>query len=222
MTVHQQLRLWADEIRAIANEGLRFEGDNPYSARRCRRLLRIAAELFALQDVREADEIERAYHADLGHLAPYPGGDAAIFDEDGQILLIRRRDNGLWAMPGGFFEVGETPAEGTCREAWEETGLEVEPVALSGVYDSRLCGTHSAHQLYQFVFLCRPRDPQACPIVSNETLDVGWFAEHALPALDPGHARRIADAFRRWRGEVREAIFDAVASEMRSDTGLAR
>ena len=158
MTVHQRLRLWADEIRAIANEGLHFEGGNPYSARRCRRLLRIAAELFALQDVREADEIERAYHADLGHLAPYPGGDAAIFDDDGQILLIRRRDNGLWAMPGGFFEVGETPAEGTCREAWEETGLEVEPVALSGVYDSRLCGTRSAHQLYQFVFLCRPRD----------------------------------------------------------------
>jgi hypothetical protein len=80
MTVQQRLRLWADEIRAIANEGLRFEGDNPYSARRCRRLLRIAAELVALQDVREADEIERAYHADLGHLAPYPGGGAAIFD----------------------------------------------------------------------------------------------------------------------------------------------
>jgi len=72
------------------------------------------------------------------------------------------------------------------------------------------------------VFLCRPRDPQVCPIVSNETLDVGWFAEGALPALDPGHARRTADAFRRWRGEVREAIFDAVASEMRSETGLAR
>jgi hypothetical protein len=51
MTVHQRLRLWADQIRAIANEGLHFEGDNPYSAPRCRRLLRIAAELFALQDV---------------------------------------------------------------------------------------------------------------------------------------------------------------------------
>jgi hypothetical protein len=85
MTVGQRLRLWADEIRAIANEGLQFEGDNPYNVRRCRRLLRLAAELFALQDVREADEIERAYHADLRHLAPYPGGDAAIFNDDGQI-----------------------------------------------------------------------------------------------------------------------------------------
>jgi Hydrolase of X-linked nucleoside diphosphate N terminal len=49
--VHQRLRLCADEIRAIANEGLHFEGDNPYSARRFRRLLRIATELSALQDV---------------------------------------------------------------------------------------------------------------------------------------------------------------------------
>jgi hypothetical protein len=85
-----------------------------------------------------------------------------------------------------------------------------------------LCGTRSAHQLYQFVFLCRPLDPQACPMVSNETLDVSWFAEGTLPVLDPGHARRIADAFQRRRGKVREAIFDAVASEMSSDTGLAR
>lgn len=206
-TVH---RLWADELRAIANEGLHWDGDNPYNVRRCQRTLRIAAEMFALQDLRAVDEIERAYHADLGHAAPYPCGDAAIFDDQGHILLIQRRDNSLWAMPGGAFEVGETPAEGACREAWEETGVAVEPMALSGVYDSRLCDSRSAYHLYQFVVLCRPRDPEAIPTLSNETLDVGWFADEMLPTLSPGHERRIADAFRRWRGETREAIFDAV------------
>ena len=62
-------------------------------------------------------------------------------------------------MPGGVLEVGETLAEGVQREAREETGLEVEIVALSGVYNSRLCGTFSAHHLYHFVFLCRPAIP---------------------------------------------------------------
>jgi len=187
MTVEQQLRLWADELRAIANEGARWDTTNPYNVRRRQRMLRMAAEMFAVQDVRTVAEIEHAYHADLGHVAPYPCGDAAIFDDTGRILLIQRRDNGLWAMPGGAFEVGETPAEGACREAWEETGIAVDPVALSGVYDSRLCGSRSTDHLYQFVFLCRPRDPHARPTLSNETLDVGWFTDGALPPLSPGH-----------------------------------
>jgi 8-oxo-dGTP pyrophosphatase MutT (NUDIX family) len=207
----QRLRLWADELRAIANEGLHWDRENPYNLRRFERVRRIAAELFATQDVRDGDLIEQIFSADPWHLAPYPCGDAAIFNARDEILLIQRADDQLWAMPGGAFEVGETPAEGACREAWEETGLAVEPLALVGVYDSRLCGTKSRAHLYQFVFLCRPRDPDAWPSVSNETLDVRWYAEAALPALSPGHAHRIADAFCSWRGERREAMFDGGA-----------
>ena len=44
--------------------------------------------------------------------------------------------------------------------------------------------------------------------MSNETLDVRWYLEAALPALSPGHAIKITDAFRYWRGERREAVFD--------------
>jgi len=205
----QRLRLWADELRAIANEGLHWDRENPYNLRRYERIRRIAAELFATQDARDGDAIEQIFSADPWHLAPYPCGDAAIFNMRAEILLIQRADDQLWAMPGGAFEVGETPSEATCREAWEETGVEVEPLALVGVYDSRLCGTKSRAHLYQFVFLCRLRDPDAQPIVSNETLDVRWYAEAALPALSPGHAHRIADAFHSWRGERREAVFDA-------------
>ena len=210
MDISQRLRLWADELRAIANEGLRWSSDNPYNERRFRRVLRIAAELFAAQDVRDADVIEQIYNAHLTHLAAYPGGDAAIFDEARGILLIQRKDNRLWAMPGGLLEVGETPAEGTCREALEETGIAVEPLALVGVYDSRLCGSVTSAHLYQFVFLCRPLDKAAQPIITDETLDIGWFAEAELPPLSPGHAQRISDAFRYWRGEIAETIFDKV------------
>jgi len=111
MTVEQRLRLWADELRAIANEGLHRSADNPYNVRRFQRILRIAADMFVTWNTRAVDDIERQYHADLGHVAPYPVGDAAVFDEAGRILLIRRQDNGLWAMPGGAFEVREAPAE---------------------------------------------------------------------------------------------------------------
>lgn len=207
MDAPQRLRLWADELRAIANEGLTWSRDNPYNKRRFQRVLRIAAELLATQDLRDADMIERIYTDNLAHLAAYPGGDAAIFDADGAILLIQRKDNRLWAMPGGLLEVGESPAEGTCREVVEEVGIVVEPRALIGVYDSRFCGSVTSAHLYQFVFLCQQLDPNAQPYVTDETLDVGWYAEDNLPPLSPGHAMRIPDAFRFWRGELREAVF---------------
>jgi 8-oxo-dGTP pyrophosphatase MutT (NUDIX family) len=205
---HLPLHVLADELRAIATETLVWRSKDPYNVQRCTRLIRIAAEIAAIEDRREADEIEKVYQADLAHLTPYCGGDAAIFDEKGRLLLIQRWDDGRWAMPGGLFEVGETPAEGTCREAREETGLEVEAVKLSGVYDSRLCGTRSAYHLYQFVFVCRLCSQDDRPRVSNETLAVQWYAPDILPELSSGHATRIADAVERRSGARAEAVFD--------------
>lgn len=207
MDLRERLQLWSDQLRAIANDGLRWSSDNPYHQHRFERIRRVAAELFAAQDERDAATIERIFSADLTHVAPYPGGDAAILNPAGEMLLIQRKDNQLWAMPGGLLEVGETPAEGTCREAWEETGVEVEPLALIGVYDSRLCGSRTTAHLYQFVFLCRPIEAMPRLVVTAETLNVAWFAEDNLPPLSPGHAMRIPDAFRYWRGADTKTIF---------------
>ena len=146
----------------------------------------------------------------LTHVTPFAVGDAAVINDQGEILLIQRSDNQLWAMPGGAMEVGETPAEGVVRDAFEETGVRSESVALVGVFDSRLCNTSSRHHLYQIIFLCRPVDnaqPET-PSHANEVLDVAWFAEDALPtALDPGHVSRIPEAFRVWHGD-QQAYFD--------------
>jgi ADP-ribose pyrophosphatase YjhB (NUDIX family) len=140
----------------------------------------------------------------LSRPTPFSGGDAAVIDDDGRILLIRRADNQMWAMPGGALEVGETPAQGVVREALEETGVPCEPVSLVGVFDSRLCGSLTRHHLYHFVFLCRPLNggERGKASHAHEVLDVQWFAQDALPEdVDPGHASRIPEAFRVWRGD---------------------
>jgi ADP-ribose pyrophosphatase YjhB (NUDIX family) len=57
--------------------------------------------------------------------------------DDGHVLLIRRGlepGRGLWAQPGGFLEIDETVTEGAIRETLEETGLEVLPGEIIGLY----------------------------------------------------------------------------------------
>ncbi len=206
-TPAQRLALWADKLRDISAMGLRFCKDF-HDREGFQQVQDVAIEMLAFAVDEPLEQVEPLRAPIFGRPTPFAVGDAAVIDDAGNILLIQRADNQLWAMPGGALAVGETPAEGVVREAFEETGVRCEPVALVGVYDSRLCGTPTRHQLYQFVFLCKPLGPAAStPTHAIEVLNAGWFAEHALPPLDPGHQSRIPHAFRAWRGDAR-AYFD--------------
>lgn len=205
----QQIALWADRLRDLSAMGLEYSG-NVHDRQAYRVVQTVAMEMLALATGEPLEQMEPLRASVFSCPTPFAGGDAAVIDGSGRILLIQRADNGLWAMPGGALEVGETAAEGTVREALEETGVHCRTVSLVGVFDSRLCGTVSRHHLYHFVFLCRPLDgPVEAPSHAVEVLETGWFAEDALPEdLDPGHRVRIPHAFRAWHGECR-AFFDA-------------
>jgi 8-oxo-dGTP pyrophosphatase MutT (NUDIX family) len=200
MNPTQQLALWADRLRDMSALGLHY-AQTMYDRDRYQALQNIAIEMLALATHEPLEQFEPLRATIFARPTPLSVGDAAVIDDDGRILLIQRADNHLWAMPGGALEVGETPAAGAVREAWEEAGVVCDPVALVGVFDSRYCGTTSRHHLYQFLFLCRPRHLRLQPASHvHETIDVRWFAEDALPdALDPGHRSRIPEAFRIWR-----------------------
>ena len=198
----------ADEVRALADEGLQWSADEPYHRDRYERLRHIAAKAFAIVDRRGIDEIEREVLPLLTYPAPIPTVDAAIVDEDGRILLIQRADDELWAMPGGGTHLGETLAEGACREALEEAGAVVDVVDFIGVYDSRSCGASSPQHLAMVTFLCEPV-AMVEATTPQEVLAAGWFAEEALPPLSPGHTVRVPDVFRFLRD--RRVAFDGGA-----------
>jgi 8-oxo-dGTP pyrophosphatase MutT (NUDIX family) len=63
-----------------------------------------------------------------------PAAFAAVRDAGGQVLLVRRIDDGCWELPGGRIEVGETARETVIREVAEESGISIELTTLSGVY----------------------------------------------------------------------------------------
>ena len=209
MTPAQQIALWADRLRDLSAVGLSF-ADSVYDRERYQAIRNIALEMFAMATVESLEDLEPLRDTVFSRPTPLASGDAAVINDDGQILLVRRADNGKWAMPGGALEVGETPAGGVVREVLEETGVQCKPVALVGVFDSRLCGTVSRHHLYHFVFLCQPlsaREP-AQASHAHEVQAIRWFAEENLPDdFSPGHASRIPVAFRVWRGDT-PAFFD--------------
>lgn len=128
------------------------------------------------------------------------GCSAVIFDGSRmKILLTRRRDNAQWCLPSGGMHPGESASEACVREVEEETGLQVEPIRLIGIYTT-------PHELIEYpdgnrvqlVGLCfEVRVISGTLQLSDETSEYGYFAQNELSALDllPNHTRRIKDAF---------------------------
>jgi 8-oxo-dGTP pyrophosphatase MutT (NUDIX family) len=209
MGTAEKIALWADTLRDLSAMGLHF-ADDIYDRERYRTVQDIAMAMLALATGESLDRLEPLRVSVFSRPTPLVGGDAAVIDDGGRILLIQRADNHRWAMPGGALEVGETPAQGVLREVYEETGVKCQTEALVGIFDSRFCGLDFPYHLYLLTFLCRPIEGEERrePSHAIEVLDVRWFAEDALPdAIHSGSASRIREAFRVWRSEG-PAYFD--------------
>lgn len=204
MSTTSELYQIADEIRAMAAMGLKFATDH-YDLDRYKRLLEVSARLVATLERASPEEILEQFAGSLDHVCPRLGADAAVF-RDGKILLIKRSDNGLWCTPGGQVDVGESLAEAALRELWEETGLRGEIVKFLGVFDSRFWNSTSKFHMYHNTFLVEIGNAE--PQLSNESTDVGFFAEDNLPPLFSSHRARVPFTFKLWRGEMSTPYFD--------------
>jgi 8-oxo-dGTP diphosphatase len=112
---------------------------------------------------------------------------AAIIDDDGRFLVIRRADNGRWEPPGGVLELDESIEDGLLREVAEETGLTVEAIALTGVYKNMRRG------ILALVFRCRV--VSGMPRPTREADRVAWLTPNELALHMPDAYRmRLLDA----------------------------
>jgi ADP-ribose pyrophosphatase YjhB (NUDIX family) len=117
-----------------------------------------------------------------------------------EILLMRRSDNGLWGLPGGYVDRGESVSQALAREVVEETGWQIEVGRLVGVYSdpARQVIDYGDGRRVQAVNLCFEAVAVSAGALRTpqETLEVGFFAWDALPApFVPIHGIRIEDAF---------------------------
>jgi ADP-ribose pyrophosphatase YjhB (NUDIX family) len=124
---------------------------------------------------------------------------AVVFDGAGRVLLGRRADNGLWGLPSGRVEAGETVEEAARREVREETGLRVEVMRLIGIYSEPESQVFSypTGEVVQFVtacFLCRAIGGLV-RADGVEALEAAFFDPERPPAdLLPMHPRWLSDA----------------------------
>jgi len=137
-----------------------------------------------------------------------PAASAVVTDEEGRILLHRRSDNELWSLPGGAMEIGESISETVVREVQEETGLEIAPRYVVGIYSNPAhvveYGDGEVRQQFSVCF--------GCEIVggklrtSDESLEVQFFNPTDLSELSINESirHRIAD----FQRGSQEATFD--------------
>jgi len=129
------------------------------------------------------------------------GCSAFILDEDKQkVLLTKRTDNGMWCMPSGGVDPGETVEEACVREVLEETGLEARIMRLVGVYSyPQGLVEYPDGNKAQIIALSFTADVTGGELgLSDETTDFGYFSLEQMNQMDmlPCHLERIQDAFK--------------------------
>jgi 8-oxo-dGTP diphosphatase len=118
---------------------------------------------------------------------------AIIRDDEDRVLLCHRRDLDLWNLPGGGLESTESPWDGVRREVMEETGLDVEVTALSGVYSK------PEKDEVVFAFICTPRSGQIT--LSEEADEIRYFRIDEIPSnTSPKQVERIRDVLEGYQG----------------------
>lgn len=182
-------------LKSIALEGLHFT-QNPYDIDRYNRLLDTASNSYSDLLRVENDAVLQQFRAEIGVVTPKLGADAAVPDDRGRILLLKRSDGRGWGLPGGWVDVHESPAQAAVREVWEEAGLRVEPETYAAIScKGPAAGPHLYHQV-NIVTLMKPVPADAAVTLSHEHTDYRWIA--APPGdieLHAGHDVQIRKIF---------------------------
>lgn len=109
-----------------------------------------------------------------------PSVNVAVTNEAGELLLIRRTDNGNWALPGGAIDLGESIPAAAIRETLEETGILCEITGIVGTYSDPnhvILYTSNGEVRQEFSLVLRGRAVSGDPTPSSESSEVRWVPQ---------------------------------------------
>ena len=118
-----------------------------------------------------------------------PSANTVVVNDAGEILLVRRSDNGNWALPGGAVELGETLAQAAVRETREESGVDCEITGVSGIYTDPghvILYTSNGEVRQECSIVLTARATGGQPTPSAETSEVRWVPLAEVGRLSDG------------------------------------
>lgn len=170
---------WAQELQFLAQAGLAYS-TNKFDIERFERIRDIAAEIVSRKSDIGEENVKGLFAEEKGFQTPKIDTRAAIFDGD-KILLVQESD-GLWALPGGWCDSGESIASNTVKEVFEEAGLDAEVVRLIALHDRK---QHNKpvyfYNIIKAFVLCRALGGEFK--ANTETIASGYFSLDELPPL---------------------------------------
>ncbi|BAN26337.1 NUDIX hydrolase [Caballeronia insecticola] len=174
----------ARRLLAIAQTGLHY-ATSDFDKERYDEIAGIAHAQLAEISSMDAQAVAQLFALESGYANPKLDVRCAVFDDTSRILLVRERADGLWSLPGGWADVGVSPAANAAKEVREESGYSVDIVRLLAVWDMNAhAHPPSLFHIWKLVFL--GRIVTAGELVGAETIEAGFFDIDALPALSLG------------------------------------
>ncbi len=123
-----------------------------------------------------------------------PGVAAIVRDAEHRVLFIRRADSGEWGLPAGAIAPGETPADAVAREVREETGLEVRPARVAGVFGGkgfRVRYENGDEAEYTVIVFDCEVIGGTLSATDGEALELRYFAPDEAPELQVAYPRSL-------------------------------
>lgn len=188
----------AKRVQALAETGQHFS-ESDYDMDRYTELEQIALEMISLVTRNDISLVSSSIQEKNGYRTPKVDVRAVVFNQEKQILMVREQIDGNWSLPGGWADVGFTPAEIAVKETREEAGVKVEPVRLLAIFDKK-CHNHPPDVHYAYKIFIECRILEATIQTGYETTDAGFFGIEALPPLStPRNTKEQVEMMFRFR-----------------------
>lgn len=171
---------WVQRLQTITQAGLTYAKD-PYDRQRYEQLQELAAEIASSINNSATEPWLAIIRAEKGYATPKVDVRAVVARDD-QLLFMRESHDGLWSLPGGWADIGESPSQIAEREVLEETGFEVKANKLLAVYD-KARHDHPPEFWYCYKLFVRCELRGGAPTRGIETLDTAFFGPHEIPPL---------------------------------------
>lgn len=200
---------YAKRLQALAGSGLHYT-ESAFDQERYSEIAEIARGMLADLGQVPLDRIPGLFpDFAQGYSTPAIDVRAAVV-EDGRVLLVREKMDGLWTLPGGFADVALSAGENVVKEVEEEACITVRAARLYAVlHKAKRPYPPDVREFYKFFFLCR-RDDRTPPQPGAEASDVGFFDPDTIPPLSLGRTNPddIARAFEVAQDPDRPLLFD--------------